>query len=128
MPNNGFLRARVYTSAAQLPVEDATVSVIRSGAKGSRLLATRITDESGLIPILTFPTPPLSESQASGTPAPFTVVDIIIDHPDYERVLIENAQIFPDVISEQNVSLIPIEERPPVWNLTEVFPVTPQEL
>ena len=119
---------RVYTSAAQLPVEDATVSVTQPGAKGSRLLATRITDESGLIPVLTFSTPPASESQAAGTPTPYTAVDIMIDHPDYERVLIENAQIFPGVISEQNIPLIPIEERPPVWNLTEVFPVPPQEL
>ncbi len=128
MPNNGYLRVRVYTSGAQLPVEDATVSVTQPGARGSRLLATRITDESGLIPLLTFPTPPASQSEVEGTPTPYTPVDIIIDHPDYERVLIENAQIFPGIISEQNVPLIPIEERPPVWNLTEVFPVSPQEL
>ena len=128
MQNNGYLRVRVYTSDAQLPVEDATVSVSQPGNVGSRLLATRITDESGLIPLLTFPTPPPTESQTSGTPSPFTTVDIIIDHPDYERVLIERAQIFPGIISEQNVPLIPIEERPPVWNLTEVFPISPQEL
>ncbi len=128
MPNNGFLRVRVYTSDAQLPIEDATVSVTQPGASGSRLLATRITDESGLIPVLTIPTPPASESQASGTPSPYATVDIIVDHPDYERVLIENAQIFSDIISEQNIPLIPIEENPAVWNLTEVFPVTPQEL
>ena len=128
MPNNGFLRVRVYTSVAQLPIEDATVTVTQPGDRGTRLLATRITDESGLIPPLTVSTPPVSESQAAGTPKPYTTVDIIVDHPDYERVLIENAQIFPGIISEQNIPLIPIEERPPVWNLTEVFPVTPQEL
>lgn len=128
MPNNGFLRVRVYTSAAQLPVEDATVTVTQPGSSGSRLLATRITDRSGLIPPLTIPTPPAEESQASGTPTPYTTVDITVDHPDYERVLIENAQIFPGIISEQNVPLIPIEERPPVWNLTEVYLITPQEL
>ncbi len=128
MPNNGFLRVRVYTSNAQLPIEDATVTVTQPGATASRLLATRITDESGLIPILTLPTPPPSESQAAGTPTPYSTVDIIVDHPDYERVLIENAQIFPGIISEQNIPLIPIEERPAVWNLTEVFPVSPQEL
>ncbi len=128
MASNGFLRVRVYTSDAQLPVEDATVTVTQPGASGSRLLATRITDESGLIPVLTIPTPDGEESQAPGPPAPYTNVDITIDHPDYERVLIENAQIFPGIISEQNIPLIPIEERPQVWNLTEVFPVTPQEL
>ena len=128
MANNGFLRVRVYTSAAQLPVEDATVTVTQPGSTGTRLLATRITDESGLIPVLTIPTPDLGGSLAPGTPTPYARIDITIDHPDYERVLIENAQIFPAVISEQNVPLLPIEERPQYWNLTEVFSVTPQEL
>ena len=128
MPNNGFLRVRVYTSGAQLPVEDATVTVTQPGTSGSRLLATRITDESGLIPVLPIPAPLESESQSPGTPSPYTTVDVTVDHPEYERVLIENVQIFSGILSEQNVPLIPIEERPPVWNLTEVFRVTPQEL
>ena len=128
MPNNGYLRVRVYTSVAQLPVEDATVSVTQPGTRGTRLLATRITDESGLIPLLTFSAPPASESQTAGTSGPYTSVDIMVDHPDYERVLIENVQIFSGILSEQNIPLIPIEERPPVWNLTEVFPISPQEL
>ena len=128
MASNGFLRVRVYTSDAQLPVEDATVSVTQPGTSGSRLLATRITDESGLIPVLTIPSPDSGDSRSPGTPTPYTTVDITVDHPDYERVLIENAQIFPGIISEQNIPLIPIEERPQYWNLTEVFLVTPQEL
>ena len=128
MPNNGFLRVRVYTSGAQLPVEDATVTVTQPGTQGSRLIATRITDESGLIPILTIPAPGIAGSQAPGTPSPYATVDSIVDHPDYERVLIEQAQIFDKVISEQNVPLIPLERRPAVWNLTEVFPIPPQEL
>ena len=128
MPNNGSLRVRVYTSRAQLPIEDATVTVTQPLDRGSQLIATRITDESGLIPLLTIPTPPIGESQSAGTPTPFATVDITVDHPKYERVLIENAQIFPGIISEQNIPLLPIEERPEYWNLTEVFPISPQEL
>ncbi len=128
MPSNGFLRIRVYTSDAQLPVEDATVTVTQPGSRGSRLLATRITDESGLIDTLTIPAPDRSQSLASGTVAPFTFVDVIVDHPQYERVLVENAQIFAGELSEQNIALIPIEERPQVWNMTEIFRITPQPL
>ena len=115
MPTNGFLTIRTYTSAAQLPVEDVTVSVTRSDSKGARLLATRLTDESGLagpIPIAT----------------PFATVDIIADHPDYERVLVENAQVFAGVLSQQNIALIPLEARPKVFNMTEAFQITPQPL
>ncbi len=128
MASNGFLRVRVYTSGAQIPVEDATVSVTQPADRGSALLATRITDESGLIPLLSIPAPEREESQQSGTPLPFDFVDIIVDHPNFERVLVENAQVFAGVISEQNIALIPIEERPQVWNLTEVFRITPQTL
>ena len=128
MASNGYLRVRVYTSGAQIPVEDATVTVTQTAERGSNLIATRITDESGLIDILTIPAPEREESQQAGSPLPYDFVDIIVDHPKFERVLVENAQIFAGVISEQNIALIPIEERPVVWNLTEVFRITPQAL
>ncbi|MBR4307958.1 MAG: spore cortex-lytic protein [Oscillospiraceae bacterium] len=128
MASNGFLRVRVYTSEAQLPVEDATVTVTQSAERGSDLIATRITDESGLIELLTLPTPDRTESLQAGTPVPYAFVDIVVDHPEYERVLVENAQIFAGIITEQNVALLPIEERPAVWNLTEIFRITPQPL
>jgi hypothetical protein len=128
MPSKGFLRIRVFTSDAQLPVEDATVTVTQPAERGSRLLATRITDESGLVELLTIDAPDAAVSQEAGTDFPFTLVDIIVDHPSFERVLVENAQVFSEVVTEQNISLIPIKERPEVWNLTEIFRITPQSL
>ena len=128
MPTNGFLTVRTYTSAAQLPVEDVTVSVTRSGPNGARLFATRITDESGLAGPIAIPAPDRSESRQSGAVAPFTTVDIIADHPDYERVLVENAQVFAGILSQQEIALIPLEARPEVFNMTETFQITPQPL
>lgn len=128
MPTNGFLTIRTYTSAAQLPVEDVTVSVTRSDSKGARLLATRLTDESGLAGPIPIATPDRSESLQAGIATPFATVDIIADHPDYERVLVENAQVFAGVLSQQNIALIPLEARPKVFNMTEAFQITPQPL
>lgn len=128
MASNGYLRVRVYTSAAQIPVEDATVTVTQTAERGSKLIATRITDESGLIEALTIPAPERAESQQAGAPLPYDFVDIVVDHPNFERVLVENAQIFSGVLSEQNIALIPIEERPELWNVTEIFRITPQPL
>ena len=128
MPTNGFLTIRTYTSAAQLPVEDVTVSVTRPDSKGTRLFATRITDESGLVGPIAIPTPDRSESLQAGVAAPYTTVDIIADHPNYERVLVENAQVFAGVLSQQDIALIPLEARPEVFNLTETFQITPQAL
>ncbi len=128
MPTNGFLTIRTYTSTAQLPVEDVTVSVTRAGPNGARLFATRITDESGLAGPITVPAPDRNESLQAGAVAPYTTVDIIADHPDYERVLVENAQIFAGVLTQQDIALIPLEARPEVFNMTETFQITPQPL
>lgn len=128
MPSNGFLNVRTFTSTAQLPVEDVTVTVTQPTANGSRLIATRITDESGLIEPIAISAPDREESLQAGNGRPFTTVDIVADHPDYERVLVENAQIFAGIDTQQEISLIPIEERPEFWNMTESFRITPQPL
>lgn len=128
MPTNGYLSVRVFTSAAQLPLEGVTVTVTQPMQNGSRLLATRITDESGLIEPIAIPAPDRAQSLQAGAVAPFTDVNITADHPDFERVLVENAQIFADVQTQQEISLLPYEERPAAWNVTETFLVTPQAL
>ncbi len=128
MAENGYLAVRVYTSQAQLPIEGANVTVTQATPNGTRLLATRITDRSGNISPVEIATPDRSESLQAGIRIPFTSVDITADYPGYERILVENAQIFSGVLSQQNLELIPIEERPEVLNLTEVFQVTSQEL
>ncbi len=128
MAENGILTVRTYTSAAQLPVEGAVVTVTRPTDNGTRLLATRITDRSGMIDPISIAAPDRSQSLSAGTPTPFTQVDITVDFPGYERILVENAQIFSGVVTQQELELIPIEERPNVWNMTEVFQVTAQPL
>lgn len=128
MSASGLLSVRVYTSIAQLPIAGATVSVTEKTPEGDRLIAQRITDESGRIPLLTIAAPDRDESLAPGAAAPFARVDILAEEPDYERVLVEDAQIFAGVLTQQNLELIPLEEQPQVFNMTEVFPVTAQPL
>lgn len=128
MTENGTLTVRTYTSSAQLPIEGAVVTVTQPTDNGTRLLASRITDRSGNIAPISIATPERSQSLSAGTSAPFTQVDITVDFPDYERILVENAQIFSGVVTQQELELIPIEERPSVWNMTEVFQVTAQPL
>lgn len=128
MPTNGSLTVHTFTSSAQLPVEGVTISVTQPAPAGPRLLAVRLTDEDGLIEPIPITAPDARESQSSGTQTPFATVDITVDHPDYERILVENVQIFSGVTSRQELQMLPIEERPEVWNMTEVFQITPQSL
>lgn len=128
MPENGILQVRVFTSAAQLPVEGVTVAVTQAASGGAALLATRVTDESGRITPISVPTPARSESLTPGGEQPWSAVNIWADHPNYERILVENVQIFAGVTTLQELELIPLGELPEVFNLTEVFDISAQPL
>ncbi len=128
MAATGYLTVRTYTSNAQLPIEGAAISVTQPEENGTRLIATRITDESGRIAPVPITTPNRSESLTPGNSRPWTTVDITADHPAYDRVLIENVQIFADIITEQNLELLPRSELPEAYNMTEVVDITAQPL
>lgn len=128
MAADGYLIIRTYTSAAQLPVAGATVSVTEQGENGARLIATRITDRSGRTTPIKITTPDRSESLTPGQPLPFKDVNITIDKAAFGRVLIENAQLFAGIITEQNVEMLPLGEHPDTFNMTELIDITPQAL
>ena len=131
MPANGTLIVRTYASEAQLPIVGTTVSVTQQTPDGTRLLATRITDRSGRTAPITIETPPRVDSEspaAAGAAIPWTNVDILAEHPNYERVLIENGQIFAGVVTEQNIQMLPLEVNPELFNVTEIIDTTPQAL
>lgn len=128
MAADGYLTVRTYASSAQLPVVGATVSVTEQGSNGAKLIATRITDRSGRTTPIMISTPNRSESLTPGQTTPFTKVNITIEKVGYERVLIENAQLFAGITSELNVELLPLGENPEGFNMTELVDVTPQEL
>lgn len=128
MPENGFLTVRTYTSDAQLPVRGVAITVTQPTQNGTRLIAARLTDENGKIEPITIPAPARPESQEPGALKPFVSIDIIADHPEYERILVENVQVFAGVLTQQNLEMIPIGARPEAWNVTEVFNITAQPL
>lgn len=128
MAAEGYLTVRTYTSSAQLPIVGATVSVTEEGKNGARLIATRITDRSGRTSPIKITTPNLSESLTPGQAVPFTTVNIIIEKKGFDRMLIENAQLFAGITSELTVDMLPLGENPDNFNTTEIVNVTPQEL
>ena len=128
MAADGYLTVRTYTSAAQLPVVGATVSVTEQGENGARLIATRITDRSGRTTPIKISTPNRSESLTPGQAVPFTKVNITVEKVGFDRVLIENAQLFAGITSELNVDMLPRGENPDSFNMTELVDVTQQEL
>ena len=129
MSAQGTLIVRVYTSDAWIPVPGAVVSISQRSTDGfTTLLGLRKTDESGFTTPLTVQTPDSSASLTPSDTSPYALVDITCDHPGYEQVLIENAQVFPGIISVQNIALLPLQAFPDQFSQTELIDIPPQNL
>lgn len=109
MPDRGTLGVRVFTSRAQLPVEDATVAITQRTQSGKyNVLSLQVTDSSGNIKPISIDTPgPLESTEPFGGTPPFARCDIWVEHPDYEAVVTEDVQVFPGTESLQLVELVP---------------------
>ena len=125
---NGYFSVHSFTSAARIPVEGVTFTITQRRAQGVELLAVRIADESGRIAPVAIAAPDEAESQSPGTPRPFAVVDITADHPEFERILVENVQIFPGTETIQDLELIPLPEQTSALLPEHPVNITPQNL
>ena len=110
MEQFGSLTVRVTTSRAQLPVSGASVIVTTSaGGIGSSVKAVLETNKSGVAGPVRLPAPTTpTDGTSPGGPVPYSLYSLWVEHPGYEVVLFRDFQIFPNVQTVQNVSLIPL--------------------
>lgn len=89
----------------------------------------RLTDRSGQIePIpITVPDRAASETPDTGI-IPYTEVNIYARLNGYEQIEAENVQVFPNVVTNQNLEMIPLSELPDKWTQYEIFRTPPQNL
>ena len=125
MPAFGYIQVKAYTSRAQLPVEDAAVSVVDDQG---RLLGLRTTDSSGLTTPIRLEVPEKAQSQAPGNGKPFVTVNLYARAEDYEQVLARGVQVFADTVTTQQLQFVPLSELPGSWKQVEVFDTPPQNL
>lgn len=127
MASTGYIQVRAYTSTAQVPLENAAVSV---RTPQGQLLAARLTNSSGMLDVLIpISVPDRSAGQEPGTGViPFTQVNIRARKEQYEQIEAENVQVFPGVVTTQNLEFIPLSEFPGEWNKSEIFDTPPQNL
>lgn len=124
---SGSLVVKVSTAQNTIPIEDATVFIVKSNeAESDTILASRTTGRSGITQPVTIQTPDSSTSKSPGNDDSFMSVDVRIEHPLYYNYYIRGAQIFANVESVQNVALIPLAI--PTQSRTETIIVTPQNL
>jgi hypothetical protein len=122
MDAHGIVAAQVFTSEARIPIENAVVLITKKlPGSGRQLLAFRLTDAEGFTAPAAVETPPDGE-------APFVTVDLLAEKPGYDRILVEDAQVFPGVETLQEFMLVPTPELPDAYDRTEVIRVSAQPL
>ena len=129
MDSQGTVVVRLSTSSALIPLQGATVTITKTRPDGTQeLLAVRVTNFDGLTaPVIE--TPPMAESRSyQNTSIPYAAVDIRVERTGFDRVLVKNAQVFPNTETRQELSLIPTPDLPSSFDRTETFVVPPQSL
>lgn len=126
MPSTGYIQVHVYSSFAQLPIENAAISIT---SEDGTAIALRITDRSGQIAPISVPVPDISAGLTPDTGVtPFATVNLHAQARGYEQITIERLQVFPDTTTSQDLEMIPLSELPDQWNRTELFDTPPQNL
>ena len=113
MQQTGKLIVRVYATAAQLPLEGATVVVTIQNKNGKfDLVSLQKTDRSGLTDPIEISTPDSRDSTAVNTTGeiPFVTCDVWAEHPGFMVMRVDGVQIFPGVVTRQDMELLPLGE------------------
>lgn len=127
MPANGYIQVRAYSSYAQIPLKDVAITVTDSSGNA---IAMRLTNRSGQLDApIEIVTPDRAASLEPNTAEqPFATVNLRARLADYEMIEIENLQVFPGTVTDQNLEMIPLAEFPESWNRSEIFETNRQSL
>lgn len=110
----GYLRVRASGAAGALPVEGAVVMITADNddGEGGSVIASLRTDQSGVTPTVEIPAPPRSLSLRPGSAQrPYSKVNIAVSADGYYPVENVGVPVFDGSLSQQNVNMIPREER-----------------
>lgn len=127
MSNIGYIQVHAYTAKAQLPLRNVAIAVTNDQGK---TIALRMTNNSGKIdrPVeIQVPIPAAGLSPNTGI-VPYTTVNLYAKVADYEEIEANNIQVFPGIITVQDLQMIPLSELPQYQNQVEIFNTPAQNL
>ncbi|HIT32105.1 MAG TPA: hypothetical protein IAC25_04675 [Candidatus Enterenecus stercoripullorum] len=123
MAQTGSLLVRTFVSRAEIPIPGATAVVAVPTADGrQKILAVRITDESGIAGPFELPAPDVSSSLSPDLANPFSNYILLVEHPGYELATFLDLQIFPGVQTVQDIPMVPLETQGTGNGVTIVTP------
>lgn len=98
----GKLQINTFNETIGMPTENVKISVQN---KENKVIEEVITNSSGNSDIIILDTPPIEYSLTPGSPQPYNEYTIVATREGFDSTTIENVQILPDVIAEQNIFL-----------------------
>ncbi len=105
----GKLQINTFNETIGMPTENVKISVQN---KENKVIEEVITNSSGNSDIINLDTPPIEYSLTPGSPQPYNEYTIIATREGFDSTTIENVQILPDVIAEQNIFLKSTDNSP----------------
>lgn len=126
MPELGYIQARAFTSRAKMPLEDVSVTITDTNNK---IIAFRLTNESGLTTPVALEVPDLADSQQPEEGMrPFGTVNLYARLNQYEQIEVKDLQVFAETVTLQELEMIPLSELPERFDKAEIFDTPPQNL
>lgn len=108
---NGKLIIKVYVDNIAQPLKDASVKI-----EGNEVSKTSLTNEIGETETFSLKTPKIEYSEVKSENKPYSEYDVVIFKEGLGQTTIHNVQIFPDVVSFQEVFLKSEDENSSINN------------
>lgn len=127
LPSTGYIQVHAYTSNARIPLQGVAVTITEPNGSA---VAMRLTNRSGTLDApVEIEVPDRSASQTPNTGIiPYTDINLYARLENFETIEIENLQVFADILTVQDLAMIPLSELPNSFNQTEIFNTPPQNL
>lgn len=106
-PESGFLRVQVFAANQSFPIQNATVVVRKRFPGKDKVFFTAQTDSNGIMNRITLPAPDRELADAPSALQPYSTYDIVVSHPRFIQVIIDDVAVFDSVETVQNVEMIP---------------------
>ena len=100
--STGRLIISVFNDTIGKPAPNSTVTISKSD-QPEKTIEELITNKSGQSDTVVLEAPPTEYSLEPNSPMPYSEYNITVTNPEFDTVTIQNVQILPDVIAEQNI-------------------------
>lgn len=108
LTSSGTLIVRVFAAEEAIPIADSIVRIVGAEELNRDIQYSVVTDEDGVTPVVTLPTPAKSYSLSPGSPEPvYSVYDVTVMKENYYTKVVRNVAVFSGVESVLPVNMIP---------------------